>query len=95
MIRFGWLVGQDILLKQLHRRVTRAGKLSARNVNRVAGHFQAGEVQGDAVRARPSAHRQRDVAAPRTDVEDAQGAPAWRPAVSAARKRRTVRMPPK
>ncbi|MDH3826676.1 MAG: hypothetical protein OET21_04630, partial [Desulfobacterales bacterium] len=48
-------------------------KLPARNVNRVAGLFQAGEVQRDAARARPPAHRQRDVATSRADVEDAQG----------------------
>jgi hypothetical protein len=39
IIWFGWLVGEDVLLKQLHRRVTRPGKLSVRNVSRVAGHF--------------------------------------------------------
>ena len=27
IIRFGWLVGQDVLVKQLYRRVTRPGKL--------------------------------------------------------------------
>jgi hypothetical protein len=73
IVRFGWLVGEGVLLKQSHRRVTRSGKLSARNVNRVAGHFQAGEVQRDAVRARPPTHRQRNVTTSRADVEDAQG----------------------
>src|SRR5450759_4274830 len=38
------------------------------------------QVKGrDAVRARPPAHRQRDVAAPRTDVEDAQGGTGMAP----------------
>ena len=73
IVWFGGLVGQDILLKELHRRVTRSGKLPARNVNRVPGYFQAGEAQGDAAHACPPAHCQRDIAASRADVEDAQG----------------------
>ena len=71
IIRFGWLVGEGVLVKQVHLRVTRSGKLPARNVNRVTGYFQAGEVQGNVVRTRPPAHCQRDVAASRADVEDA------------------------
>ena len=39
IIWFGWLVGEYILLKQLHRRVTRPVKLPVRNVRRMAGHF--------------------------------------------------------
>ena len=71
IIWFGWLVGEGVLPKQVHLRVTRSGKLSARNVNRVTGYFQAGEVQGNVVCTRPPAHCQRDVAASRADVEDA------------------------
>jgi len=71
IIRFGWLMGEGVLLKQVHLRVTRSGKLSARNVNRVTGYFQADEMEGNVIRMRPPAHCQRDVAASRADVEDA------------------------
>ena len=63
IIRFGWLVGEGVLLKQVHLRVTRSGKLSECNVNRVTGYFQAGEMQGNVIRMRPPPHCQRDVAA--------------------------------
>ena len=71
IIRFGGLMGEDVLLKQLDCRVACSGKLLVRNVNRVARNLQAGDVQRDIVRPRPPAHSQWDVTASRADVEDA------------------------
>src|ERR1017187_4575927 len=71
IIRFGWLVGEGVLLKQVYLRVTRSGKLSGSNLNRVTGYFKAGKVRGKVVRMRPPADCQRDAAPSRADVEDA------------------------
>ena len=64
-------MSEDVLLKQLPGEGTHPGNLSAGNVDCVISHLQAGELQGDAVRARPPAHSQRNIAASRADVEDA------------------------
>jgi hypothetical protein len=72
IIGLGRLMGEDILLEQFHARICRPAQFLPRQAHRRLGHFKAGDVQGDGVRPRPPAHRQRNVAAPRADVENPQ-----------------------